>query len=145
MRFETHCLAVDTPEGIGILDVTPDIRKLLGDSNMQRGFAVISSKHTTTALGINEFEERLLDDIKSFLSALVPANRKYKHNDIELRECPEDEPANAHSHITALLLGSSESIPIDGGELQIGQWQSVLLFELDGPRNRTLNVQLIGE
>lgn len=91
------------------------------------------------------YEERLLDDLKVFFSGLVPANRRYKHTDIDRRDCPPDEPENAHSHIIALLLGGSESIVVDGGELKIGQWQSLMLFELDGPRSRTVNVQLIGE
>ena len=67
------------------------------------------------------------------------------HNDIELRDCPEDEPENAHSHLAAMLLGSSESIPVVDGELQLGNWQSVLFIELDGPRERSITLQLWGE
>ena len=145
MRFETRRLSVETPEGIGVVNITPQIRDMLAEAGLRQGFVVVSSNHTTTALAINENEERLLDDFRNFFSTLVPANLRYKHNDIHLRDCPEDEPENAHSHIMAVLLGSSESIPVDQGALQLGEWQSVLLFELDGPRSREVKVQLVGE
>lgn len=67
------------------------------------------------------------------------------HNDIALRDCPPDEPENAHSHLTAMLLGSSEVIPLADTELVLGQYQSVMLYELDGPRRRKVSVQVYGE
>ena len=75
----------------------------------------------------------------------MPANGDYRHNDIELRDCNADEPENAHAHIIAMLLGSSEAIPIVHGQLALGQWQSIMLVELDGPRDRTVNIQICGE
>ena len=92
----------------------------------------------------NEFEERLLDDIRSFLKKLAPADIGYQHNDIPLRDCPQNEPENAHSHLMAMVLGSTESIPVVDGNLVLGTWQSVLFFELDGPRKRQLRVQITG-
>ena len=106
---------------------------------------IVSSRHTTTALAINEYEHRLLEDVRACFSDLVPADRHYLHNDIHLRDCPPDEPENAHSHIIAMLLSSSEVIPVVEGTLQLGQWQSIILFELDGPRERTVTMQVIGE
>uniref|UniRef100_A0A7S1BIQ1 Secondary thiamine-phosphate synthase enzyme n=1 Tax=Corethron hystrix TaxID=216773 RepID=A0A7S1BIQ1_9STRA len=93
---------------------------------------------------------------------------RYLHNDIDARpeaeeeaercrengwdiEDPEvlqrwrdQEPINAHSHLLSMILGSSESIPVVEGKMVIGQWQSVLLLDLDGPRTRTVGVQLTG-
>lgn len=83
--------------------------------------------------------------LKHFFQQLVPAGTGYLHNDIHLQDCPADEPENAHAHIMAMLLSNSEVIPVVDSSLAIGQWQSVLFAELDGPRSRTLNVQLIGE
>ena len=54
------------------------------------------------------------------------------------------EPINAHSHLGAMLLGSSETIPVVDGEIVLGQWQSVMLVDLDGPRDRTVGIQIIG-
>jgi len=69
----------------------------------------------------------------------------YLHNDIGLRDCLPDEPENAHSHLLAMLVGSSEVIPIVNGDPDLGRWQSVMLVELDGPRERTVSLRLFGE
>ncbi|KAL3808494.1 hypothetical protein ACHAXA_009819 [Cyclostephanos tholiformis] len=56
----------------------------------------------------------------------------------------DQEPINAHSHLISMMIGSSECIPVVDGEMVIGEWQSVLMIDLDGPRNRTVGVQLMG-
>ena len=145
MQIKNHVIEIETREGISIFNITPQILGYLDESGIRNGFVVVSSRHTTTALAINEHEERLLEDIRAFFTKLVPAGDNYLHNDIHLRDCPPDEPENAHSHIAALLFGSSEAIPVANGELAIGQYQSVMLIELDGPRPRTVNVQICGE
>ena len=61
-----------------------------------------------------------------------------------LQEWRDQEPINAHSHLIAMMMGSSECIPVVDGEMVIGQWQSVLLVDLDGPRVRSVGVQLMG-
>ena len=86
-----------------------------------------------------------LEDVRAFFTRLVPPGDKYQHNDIQLRDCPPDEPENAHSHLVAMLLGSSEVVPVSEARLVLGQYQSVLLVELDGPRERTVAVQVVGE
>ena len=145
MKIVNEVLKISTGSGVDIHDINREIRDLLRSHEISNGLAVVSSRHTTTALSINEFEERLVADIKTFIGELIPAGRRWLHNDIELRDCPEDEPENAHSHLAAMLLGSSESIPVVDGELQLGTWQSVLFIELDGPRERSITLQLWGE
>lgn len=144
MKFFSRILTIKTNDDMEVIDVTPLIRESIKETGVSDGMVVITSRHTTTALFINEYEQRLVHDVKEFFKHLVPADNKYLHNDIHLRDCPPDEPENAHSHIMAMLLGSSETIPVIDGALAIGQWQSVLFAELDGPRSRTLNVQLFG-
>jgi thiamine phosphate synthase YjbQ (UPF0047 family) len=63
-------------------------------------------------------------------------------NDIALRDCPPDEPENTYSHLAAMLPGSSDVIALAEGGLVLGQYQSVMLYELDGPRTRKVNVQV---
>jgi secondary thiamine-phosphate synthase enzyme len=111
---------------------------------LQTGFVTVTSQHTTTAITLNENEERLLEDVKTVLTKLIPPYEKYLHNDIALRDCPPDEPENAHSHIAAMFLGSSEVIALAEGGLVLGQYQSVMLAELDGPRMRKVSVQICG-
>ncbi|CAA9573899.1 Uncharacterized protein AF2050 (similar to YjbQ) [uncultured Synechococcales cyanobacterium] len=103
------------------------------------------SRHTTTALAINENEERLLADVKVYLQKLAPKSERYLHNDLHLRDVPEDEPINAHSHLMAITLSTTEVIPVVDRKLALGTYQSVLLFELDGPRKRTVLCQVSGD
>jgi secondary thiamine-phosphate synthase enzyme len=133
-----------TGAGISLHDITPDLKEAVAKSGVRDGFVTVTSQHTTTAIAINENEERLRADVKAFLTRLVPPDARYLHNDIALRDCPEDEPENAHSHLAAMLLGSSEVITLAAGRLVLGQYQSVMLYELDGPRRRKVSVQIFG-
>jgi secondary thiamine-phosphate synthase enzyme len=145
MSIIYHLIQVETEIGIGIYNITPQIVEYLKSSPIQNGQVLVFSRHTTTALAINEYEERLLEDIKTHWLKLAPPDAQYLHNDLHLRVVPPDEPMNAHSHLIAMMLSTSEVIPIVNGELALGTWQSVLFFELDGPRTRTVAIQLTGE
>lgn len=145
MKIISSFIELDTGAGISLHDITPDIRAAIAKSGIANGFVTVTSQHTTTAIAINEHEARLLDDVRNFLSRLIPSGDRYLHNDIALRDCPPDEPENAHSHLAAMLLGSSEVIGLAEGALVLGQYQSVMLYELDGPRRRKVHVQVYGE
>ena len=145
MSIEHHILNLETEAGIGIYNLTPQITELLESSTITNGQVLVFSRHTTTAIAINEYETRLLDDIKVYLKKLAPPEDKYLHNDLHLRVVPPDEPENAHSHLMAMTLSTSEVIPVIDKQLGLGTWQSVLFFELDGPRSRTVSVQISGE
>jgi secondary thiamine-phosphate synthase enzyme len=138
-------IEIETKPGINIHHITPQIQEFITSTTIQNGQALVFSRHTTTALAINENEVRLLEDIRVFLQKLAPESDRYLHNDLHLRDVPEDEPINAHSHLMAMMLNTSEVIPIVDGKLALGTWQSVLFFELDGPRKRNISVQLSGE
>lgn len=142
--IEHQVLEIQTQPGIQIYNLTPQIVRFLESTPVQNGQVLVFSRHTTTALAINEYEERLLEDIKVYLKKLAPPNDKYLHNDLHLRDVPPDEPENAHSHLMAITLSTSEVIPVVGGKLALGTWQSVLFFELDGPRTRTISVHISG-
>ena len=62
----------------------------------------------------------------------------------ELQRWRDQEPINAHSHFAAMLLGSSEAVPVTKGKLVLGQWQSVMMVDTDGPRERKVGIQAIG-
>lgn len=145
MKIIPSFIELETGAGISLHDITPDIRAAIAKSGISNGFVTVTSQHTTTAIAINEYEARLLDDVRNFLSRLIPSGDRYLHNDIALRDCPPDEPENAHAHLAAMLLGSSEVIGLAEGTLVLGQYQSVMLYELDGPRRRKVHVQVYGE
>jgi secondary thiamine-phosphate synthase enzyme len=102
---------------------------------------LVQSLHTTTAIFINEFQQALLDDIKRFLERLVGRFDYWRHNDPRISECSRQ---NADSHLRAMLLGHTLSVPVRNGEIALGGWQSVILAELDGPRERSIQVQVLG-
>lgn len=144
MQIKNAVIELETEPGICIQNITPQIVKILEETSCKTGQVTVFSRHTTTALAINENEERLLEDVKRHLGKLAPESEKYLHNDLHLRVVPPDEPMNAHSHLMAMMLSTSEVIPVMDGQLVLGTWQSVLFFELDGPRKRTVFVQVSG-
>jgi secondary thiamine-phosphate synthase enzyme len=145
MAIVHQVLELSTDKGITFHNVTPQIQAFVTSTQIQQGYVLVFSRHTTTALVINEDEERLLEDIKVFLRKLAPESGCYLHNDLHLRpNIPVDEPMNAHAHLMAMILTTSEIIPIVDGKLALGTYQSVLLLDLDGPRQRTLFCQVCG-
>jgi secondary thiamine-phosphate synthase enzyme len=145
MPIKNEVIELETGKGINIYNITPQLVRILESTTIRNGQVLVFSRHTTTALAINENEKRLLEDIKTHLEKLAPESDSYLHNDLHLRDVPDNEPMNAHSHLMAMMLSTSEVIPIVDGQLALGTWQSVLFFELDGPRKRTVLVQIGGE
>ncbi len=154
MQSVHQLIRMTTDPGIQIYDITSQMQACVAMSTIQQGQAIAFSRHTTVALAINEYEPRLMSDIKTYLNQLAPTSGlaigntqyHYLHNDLHLRpNIPPDEPMNAHSHLMAITLNTSETIPIVDGRLALGTYQSLLLFELDGPRDRTILVQLMGQ
>lgn len=138
-------LAVSTTESFQVIDITHKVGAVVKVSGILEGTLTINSLHTTCALSVNENEERLFADIRDYLLRLAPAEDSYKHNDLHLRQnIPPDEPENAHAHLIAMMLGNSETVSIHKGALRLGQYQSVLMLEMDGPRERKIAVQIIG-
>ena len=113
-------LELPTEDSINLYNVTPHIQAFVDSTGIQSGQVIVFSRHTTTALAINEYEERLLVDIKAYLRKLAPPEDKYLHNDLHLRDVPPDEPENAHSHLMAMTLSTSEIIPIVEGQTGAG-------------------------
>ena len=145
MQLVSRYLTFDTTDAIDILNITEAIQQQVTSVGVTQGHVVLFSCHTTTALTVNEAEDRLLVDIKTYLRKLAPPQDRYLHNDLHLRDVPTDEPINAHSHLMAMTLGNSEMVPIVDGKLALGTYQSVMLVDLDGPRQgRTVLLQICG-
>ena len=144
MLIKNELIEIETAPGIEIYNITSQVIDVLTKTGINDGQVIVFSRHTTTALAINENEERLIEDLKVYLRKLAPESDKYLHNDLHLRDVPPDEPINAHSHLMAMTLNNSEVIPVVSGKLALGTWQSILFFELDGPRKRNVLVQVTG-
>jgi secondary thiamine-phosphate synthase enzyme len=131
------------------VDLTDDLRRAIKDSGVTTGCAVAFCSHTTACLLINEWEDGALHDLRARLEALVPADVYYAHDDLErrtqnLQEGHERE--NGQAHVTQMVLGgSSHAIPVIDGEPAFGQWQRLLMLELDEPKDRSILFHVFGE
>src|SRR5215469_17253593 len=139
MYLET--LVYKTRERLELINITRDLNEVVHKHGLKAGFVLVQSLHTTTAVFINEFQQALIDDMKSFLERLVGRLDYWRHNDPKLSEC---DRKNADSHLRAMMLGHTLQVPVRDGELALGYWQSIILAELDGPRERAIQVQILG-
>ena len=136
---------IRTDRSLQLVDVTELVAERVRRSGVVEGMVTVQSRHTTAAIVVNENEPLLLDDFADLLEAWAPAGRPYRHNDLAARQAPEpDEKPNGHAHGRALLLGVSVCLIVADGRIDLGRWQSVFLVELDGPRKRTVSVQVLG-
>ena len=134
-------LEIRTTERVELVDLTDQVRERIRRSAIREGTASLWSMHTTCAVFINEVQAALHNDIRSFLEQVVVRDAAWMHNDPAHSDC---ERMNADSHLRAMLLGHGLALQVSGGELVLGTWQRVLAAEMDGPRTRTIRVQIMG-
>ena len=134
MIVKTNSFKINTNKNFEIIDITSKINDWI---DVENGIISIFSKHSTSAIVVNENESGLLNDLEFTLDNLISDKFCYNHDRIENNAC---------SHLKSFLLSSSECLPIKNGKLDLGTWQSVFFIELDGPRqNRTISLTIIGE
>jgi secondary thiamine-phosphate synthase enzyme len=134
-----------TENGVQLVDLTEIVAERVRRSGVAEGTVLVQSRHTTAAVVVNENEPLLLEDFQDLLERWAPAGARYRHNDLRARVAPPpDERPNGHAHARALLLGVSVCLNVTDGRVDLGDWQSVFLVELDGPRKRSVSVQVQG-
>ena len=133
-------IEIDTTKRLEIRDLTAMVQDMVAATGANSGLATLSTMHTTTAVFVNEPQTALLDDIEDMLERIVPRHEEWKHNDPRYSDCDRH---NADSHLRAIMLGNSVTLQIADGALTMGQWQRILMAELDGPRKRTLVLQVL--
>ena len=141
LTIHGETIIISTDQRVELVDLTNRIMEFARKFNIKEGLVSLWSMHTTCALFINEFQTALLTDIKRFLEQMVARDAEWLHNNPDHSDC---DRFNADSHLRALLLGHSLTLQVSGGEVVLGQWQRILMAELDGPRARTLRIQLMG-
>lgn len=141
MNTHHETLSVRTEARQQMVNVTSDLGDHIARSGIRNGFGGLFSQHTTAVLLVNEWQSALLDDIGEFLRRVVEEGLPYKHNSPLFSDC---ERGNAASHLRSILFNNSVMLPIVDGQPVLGRFQSVILVELDGPRERTLKVQIMG-
>lgn len=151
MRTFSETVSVETDRAPAFVDITEKITDVVARSEIENGFVVIFSKHTTAAIKINEAEPLLLKDMECFLERLAPKESYYGHNDFAIRtvHMHEDECPNGHAHCQHLMLSTSEQVPLIDGQMTFGEWQRIFLVELDVdmvelPKKRDVVIQVVG-
>ena len=140
-RVATTISRVQSENKEELYNLTQMVRDFVRSAGVKAGSVIVSSMHTTCAILINEWQDALVHDVKAYLQGLADANTYYRHNDPKWSDCDRH---NADSHLRSLLLGSTLTFQIAGGEIVLGEWQSIIMAELDGPRERTIRLQAMG-
>jgi len=139
-------IRVATRRPIEFVDLTEQLVRHVDASGLRVGMLAVQTRHTTTAIVLNEHEPLLLADFEALFERMVPERLAYWHDELALRSgIPADEPRNAHAHCRALVLPSSAVVVVVDGRMQLGRWQRVFLVEFDGPREREVAVVSVGE
>lgn len=116
-----------------MIDITAAIRKAVKEENIQDGYCIVFTTHTTAAVTINEnADPDVPRDMIDALEKAVPQNGIYRHRE-----------GNSPAHVKSSLVGASEIVLIENGRLVLGTWQSVFFCEFDGPRTRKVVVKVI--
>jgi secondary thiamine-phosphate synthase enzyme len=125
--------SVKTERRTQLLDVTAGVAQLVRHSGVQQGTCHLYVPHTTAGVTINEnADPDVALDIAAALDRIAPQNADYRH-----------ASGNADSHVKAALVGSSATVFVSGGQLELGRWQGIFLCEFDGPRTRKLRVKIV--
>ncbi|RLM95874.1 secondary thiamine-phosphate synthase enzyme YjbQ [Haloarcula sp. Atlit-7R] len=111
-----------------VIDITDRVRDVIPED--AKGTCTVFVRHTTAGITVNEAEPRLLGDLSDALGDLIP-DSGWDHDELD---------GNADSHVRAMFVGPSETIPVRDGDLDMGTWQSVLFVDCDGPRERAVDV-----
>ena len=136
MKVIEQVLSVRTSRRCQMLDITNQVVDIVSKSGIQNGLVTLYCPHTTAAVTINEnADPDVPHDILLTLEKLIPQNLPgYRHNE-----------GNSDAHVKSSLVGCNTQIPLKNGNLILGTWQGLFFCEFDGPRNRTLHVQILGQ
>lgn len=130
----TDEIIINTNNKVELVNITGKINQIIKEQDINEALVNISTKHTTSAIIINEDEEGLKKDIINFFEKIVPYDN-YFHDKID---------NNARSHLKSLLSSPNQTLPIIDGRLSLGIWQSIFFIELDGPRrNRKISITIL--
>jgi len=134
-------MKVPTKDRVELYNLTPQIQEFVRSSGVRDGQVIVASMHTTSAIFINEWQDALLFDIRNHIESTVNQEGYYRHNDPEWSDCDRN---NADSHLRTLMLGTQVTLPVADGEVVLGEFQGVIMGELDGPRERIVRLQIMG-
>jgi secondary thiamine-phosphate synthase enzyme len=119
-----------------MVEITADVRRLIRSSGVRAGICVVYCPHTTAAITINEnADPDVVHDVLLWYGRTVPKVQPgFRHGE-----------GNSDSHIQTTMVGPSQTLIVSGGDVVLGRWQGIYFCEFDGPRTRTVHVQVLGK
>jgi secondary thiamine-phosphate synthase enzyme len=123
-------IKVATDKHTQAVDLTRQVNQAVAEGGMRDGWCLVYVPHTTAGVAVNEAADpSVMRDVLAALERLVPWQGDYHHAE-----------GNSAAHIKSILTGSSLTLPVKGGRLDLGTWQGVFFMEFDGPRSRRMLV-----
>jgi secondary thiamine-phosphate synthase enzyme len=145
MKIYKQTIETKSTSQIEFIDITDKVDEIINNSGIRDGQVLIFSPHTSASIVINHNEPMLIQDFMRILYRLVPVSDRYSHDLFEIgRTKSSDGRSNGHSHCKAMILGVSETVPIEKGKMLLTEKQNIFLAEMDGARTREIVVQVIG-
>lgn len=135
MTVRHEQIAVETKRREETIDITPRVKAAVTRAKVREGLVAVSVAHTTAAVFVNEnADPDVQRDILTALDRAIPREAKYAHAE-----------GNGPAHIKTVLIGNSVTLPVRDGAIALGTWQGIYFAELDGPRERTATITVIGD
>lgn len=139
MKVLTKYLTFNTPNRIDFINITPNVRKVVDESQIKEGLCLVNAMHISASVFINDNEDGLHHDFQKWLEKLAPHDpiEQYRHNDTG-----ED---NADAHLKRQIMGREVTVAITGGKLDFGPWEQIFYGEFDGRRAKRVLIKVLGE
>ena len=135
MTVRHEQITVVTKKREEMIDITPRVKSAVTRAKVGEGIVAVSVAHTTAAVFVNEnADPDVQRDLLTALERAVPGDAKYAHAE-----------GNGPAHIKAVLIGNSLTLPVRDGAIALGTWQGIYFAELDGPRERSATITVIGD
>jgi secondary thiamine-phosphate synthase enzyme len=138
MRSKTAYLTFNTSTRRAFINITPQISKIVSESDIKEGICLINAMHISASVFINDDERGLHQDFDRWLEKLAPRSPdSYLHN-----QTGED---NADAHLKRQIMGREVIAAITNGKLDFGPWEQIFYGEFDGQRQKRVLIKMIGE
>ncbi len=130
-----------TTDRMQLINITDRINDIVKKSAIRDGIVHLQSLHTTASVFLNEWQDALLHDVRAYLDSIVNRDDYFRHNDPNYSDC---ERKNADSHMRGMMMGQTLSLQVRNASVLLGTWQNIIFAEFDGPRSRSMSVQVMG-
>ena len=128
----------ESPRRREIIHINPEVEACLRESGIQEGLCLVNAMHITASVFINDNEGGLHQDFEQWLEGLAPEKpySRYQHNGYE---------DNGDAHLKRTVMGREVVVAVTQGRLDVGPWEQIFYYELDGRRRKRVLVKIIGE